>query len=122
MKRLRVLLVDDAPEFLRSARTLLSRDGRTHIVGCARNGSEAVEMATELKPDLVLMDLAMPVMNGLTAAGLIKKTHPHIRVVLTSLLDEPEYRLSAMVVGADEFVDKQSLADAVTAILDRAEG
>jgi DNA-binding NarL/FixJ family response regulator len=119
MKRLRVLIVDDAPDFLESATDFVSRDERATVVGCAVDGREAVRLARELSPDLVLMDVAMPFMTGFQAAALIKQEQPAIKVLLTSLYDEPAYHREAASVGADEFIGKQLLAEAIPELLKR---
>lgn len=119
MKRLRVLIVDDAPDFCESAADFLSRDARVMVVGCAADGREAVRLALELTPDVVLMDVAMPLMNGFQAAAAIKQAQPDVKVLLTSLYDEPEYRTETVRVGADDFFGKQALASALPAWLER---
>jgi two-component system, NarL family, nitrate/nitrite response regulator NarL len=68
---LRVLIADDHPTYADALRVLLSRDDRIEVVGAAGNGQQAVEMEAELEPDLVLMDLEMPVMNGLEATRIL---------------------------------------------------
>lgn len=121
MAHLRVLVVDDAPDFLASAVQLLARDSRLDVVGCAADGREAVRLAETLDPDLILMDVAMPNMNGFAAAAAIKQRHLRARVWLMSLHNGPEYHRNAAIAGADCFVDKQDLPDAVTALLDHWE-
>lgn len=121
MKYVRVLVVDDAPDFLASAVQLLARDSRLDVVGCAASGVEAVRLAEVLEPDLVLMDVMMPNMNGFSAATAIKQRQPGARVWLMSLHSGPEYHRNAAMAGADCFLDKQNLPDAVTALLDKWE-
>jgi DNA-binding NarL/FixJ family response regulator len=80
---LRVLIADDHPTYADALRVLLSRDDRIEVVGAAGNGLQAVEMAAELQPDLVLMDLEMPVMNGLEATRILtERGGPHV-ILLT---------------------------------------
>lgn len=118
MKRLRVLIVDDAPRFLESTADFLSRDPRATVVGCAADGAEGVALSRDLEPDLVIMDVAMPLMNGFAAATAIKAARPSTTIVLTSLHDEPAYRESAALAGADRFTPKRELAGALMDLLD----
>jgi DNA-binding NarL/FixJ family response regulator len=82
-------------------------DGRTiQVVGEARDGQEAVTLAEAMLPDAVLMDLAMPVMDGYAATMAIKAAHPNIRVIALSVHCDEESRLRAQRSGADGFVEK----------------
>jgi DNA-binding NarL/FixJ family response regulator len=92
---IRILLVDDHSVVRQGLRMFLSVGGEFEIVGEARDGEEAVRLSAELNPDVVLMDLLMPVMDGITAIGEIRKAQPDVEVVaLTSVLED------ASVVGA----------------------
>jgi NarL family two-component system response regulator LiaR len=104
--QLRVLLVDDSPEFVRSALRTLALDAEVVVVGCATSGRQALEMVPDLEPDVVLMDLAMPEMNGLEATKRIKTLADPPRVVILTLYDDPAYREAAQAAGADAFVAK----------------
>jgi len=95
----RILLVDDSEEFLDSATHFLTADPTIEIVGRASSGRGALEQVPVLKPDLVLMDLNMPEMNGLDGP----------RVIILTLHDNPEYRAAAEAVQADGFVAKTEL-------------
>ncbi len=110
MPPVRVLLVDDSSAFLDSASRFLSIDPQVGVVGCAMSGSEALERIDELHPDLVLMDLAMPGMNGLEATERIKAQPGGPLVVILTLHDSPEYRAAADTARADGFVTKSQLA------------
>ena len=103
---LRILLVDDSWAFLGSAEHFLSMEPGLQIIGCVSSGQEAIEQIALLKPDLVLMDVAMPDMNGLTAARKIKALPRGPRLVLMSVHDYPAYRTEAERVGADGFLGK----------------
>lgn len=107
MKKLRVLLVDDSREFINSAASLLSLRPELDVVGQARSGAEAIRLATELEPDLVLMDIAMPQMNGLEATRRIKAKPSPPRVVVLTLHNNAEYRSAARAVGSDGFLSKE---------------
>jgi DNA-binding NarL/FixJ family response regulator len=106
---MRVLLVDDSLEFLEVVSRFLATNPRIKIVGCALSGAEAVQQVKRLKPSLVLMDMAMPGMNGLEATRLIKAEPDPPRVVMVSLHDNDEYQAASRSFGADGFVSKSDL-------------
>ena len=81
---LRVLIVDDHPAFAESLRSLLSVDDRIEVVGWAENGEQAVELATSLEPDLIVMDLDMPIMNGAAMIRSLEHINPDVRVLSAS--------------------------------------
>lgn len=118
MKQVRVLLVDDSVEFVNSASDFLSRDARVLVVGHARDGRDGMRLAGELAPDLILMDLAMPVMNGLAATRNIKAWPTSPRIAIVTLYDHPEYRRAADDAHADEYVCKSHFTEAVSALID----
>jgi DNA-binding NarL/FixJ family response regulator len=103
---LRVLLVDDSPLFLEAAVQALAADPRIEVVGSALSGQEGVVLVAQRQPDLVLVDVAMPGMNGMETTRRIKAqpNAPHV-VVLTSY-DQQHYRAAAKAVGADNFICK----------------
>ena len=103
---LRILLVDDNAQFLDVAARTLAAVPSIEIVGRALSGRDALEQVTQLQPDLVLMDVPMPNMNGLEATRHIKAQPGAPRVVILTLHDAPEYRAAAEAVGADDFVSK----------------
>lgn len=119
MPRIRILLADDAVDFIASAADFLSRDPRIEVVGQAHDGAEALRMATALLPDIVLMDLVMPVMNGLEATQRIKLGDTPPRVLVVSMYDEPGIRRNAEQAGADGFIPKASFAELAIAEIDR---
>mgnify|MGYP003619273882 CR=1 FL=1 len=111
MMPIRVLLVDDHIVVLNGLRMFLGLDPELAIVGQALNGAEAVEMAHKLKPDVVLMDLLMPVMDGITATTVIRREMPEIEVVaLTSVLED-EKVIGAIRAGAIGYLLKDTEAD-----------
>jgi DNA-binding NarL/FixJ family response regulator len=104
----RILLVDDSPEFLESATRFLSVDPQLEIVGRVSSAAEALEQIRRVHPDLVLMDLAMPEVNGLQATRSIK-AHPDAPcVIILTLYDDPEYRAEAEAAKADGYVAKSA--------------
>ncbi len=118
MRQVKVLLVDDGAEFLASASDFLSRDPRVELVGQARDGLEGVRLAELLSPDIVLMDLIMPVMNGLDATRRIKSGLTPPRVITVTMHDDSGYRLSAEIAGADGFICKTNFAELALAMID----
>src|ERR671938_18216 len=91
----RLLIVDDHELVRASLRLLLSGEPALAIIGEATNGQEALEHCRNLQPDLVLMNLRMPIMDGLTATRLIRQAWPGTQVLLQSISESPEYRTAA---------------------------
>jgi DNA-binding NarL/FixJ family response regulator len=106
MTLVRTLLVDDSPEFLGAAARFLATDPQIEIVGHALSARKAIEEVTRLQPDLVLMDVAMPEMNGFVATRHIKERPNPPRIIVLTLYDNDEYRAQARAAGADGFVAK----------------
>ena len=104
--RPRVLLVDDSPQVLQDLRLLLELRGEMEIIAEAVNGQKAVRLAADLAPDVVVMDLEMPVMNGYEATRQIKSRLPAPRVVILSVHAGPVELDHARAAGADRFVIK----------------
>lgn len=118
-----VLLVDDNDDLRRLLRLQLERTGRYEIVGEAADGHEAVRLATELQPRIVLLDLSMPVMDGLQALPLILDAVPEVRVVVLSGFDQGTMSVRALAAGAARYVEKgmtMHLADVLDDVLDVA--
>lgn len=108
-----VLIVDDAPLVRRELRTLLSLTGELDIVGEATNGLEAIQQIEELQPDVVLMDLEMPVMDGYEATQQIKARHPACRVVALTVHSYDEAHKKALQAGVDAFIVKGTPVDKI---------
>ncbi len=102
----RVLIADDRPQVRRDLRQLLMLSEAVEVVGEAANGEEAVRLTVELRPDAVVMDLEMPVMDGYEAARRIKCETPSVRVIILSIHAGLEERSRARAAGADCFVIK----------------
>jgi len=105
-RRVRVMIVDDTPQVLRDLRQLLELSGDVEVVGEARNGLEAVHLAADISPDVVVMDLEMPGMDGYEAVRQIKACQLVQRVVILSVHASPEEMDRARAAGADRFVTK----------------
>jgi len=104
-----ILTVDDDQFFRRVLNGLLTQDTAFHLVGEADNGDEAVRVALELQPDVVLMDITMPDVNGLDATRRIKACRPGTKVVIVTVHTDVTYEHAAMENGADAFIAKKRL-------------
>ena len=102
---MRVLLVDDHPLFIDGLNNLLTSRG-IEVVGRARDGLEALQQARALSPDLIFMDIHLPDENGLELTKRIKSQYPHIKIVILTVYDFPEYREAAQRCGVEDFVIK----------------
>ena len=109
MKTIRTILVDDSPEFLALVSEHLAAAGGFEIAATATAGEQAVKLACELAPDLVLLDLMMPGMNGIEASRRITAGAKAPVVIMLTLHDNQEYRQAARGAGADGFVAKSLL-------------
>lgn len=106
MRAIRILVVDDFPQWQRFLRNVFEPESDLNIVDFASNGLEAVQKSTELQPDVVLMDLSMPVMNGLEATRRIRVASPNSRVLFLSEHCSHELVSAAFEAGASGYVLK----------------
>jgi YesN/AraC family two-component response regulator len=104
VKPIRVLIVDDQPRARQGMRALLGTCPGVEEIREAGNGEQALGLVEESQPDMVLMDVRMPEMNGLEAARIIKARWPHVKVILLSMYGD--YASDAPVAGADAFINK----------------
>ena len=117
MDKIKVLVVDDHAILRDGIRALLGLHDDIEIVGEASEGKEAIEKARELAPDVIVMDIAMPGMDGLEATRRIRKKSPEVKVLVLTQHDNREYILSAIKAGAAGYVPKRALgSDLVSAI------
>ena len=117
MKRLRILLADDHAVVRQGFKMILSAQPDMEIVGEAGNGREAVELAEELRPDVVVMDVAMPELNGIEATRRLVASTPHTRVVALSMHKDSVYVREILRAGARGYLLKDSVAaDLVAAV------
>ena len=105
--RPRVIIADDDPHFAEMVATLIEADGRFEVVGVAADGEEAVQLATWQDPDVLLLDIEMPRLDGLTACRLVREARPRICILMVSG-GSPERAEEARAAGAAGYVDKVS--------------
>jgi len=104
-----ILTADDDQRFLEIVKCHLEKDPDLSIVGQATDGEQAIRLARELQPDVVLMDISMPRLNGLEATRRIKAEQPNTKVVIVTIHDEEPYRKAAAESNADSFLCKKTL-------------
>jgi DNA-binding NarL/FixJ family response regulator len=122
-KHVTVLLAEDHAIVRQGLSALLNRDGHIKIVGEAKTGREAVELAKSLKPDVILMDIAMPVLNGLEATKQILAADPTAKIIILSAHSDDEYIERTTAAGVSGFLEKQSSSEILTkAISEVAKG
>lgn len=114
MKKIAVLLAEDHAIVRQGLCKLLETEGRFEVVGQAQTGREAVELAATLDPDVILMDIAMPVLNGLAATQHILAANPAARVMMLSAHSDDEYVERTIAAGAVGFLEKQTSAEILT--------
>lgn len=108
MSDIRVLIVDDHAVLRDGIRTLLERQPDIEVVGEASNGREAVSLVGKLLPDIVLMDIAMPEMNGMEATRIITSTYPQVRILILTQHDSHEFVSPTLQAGACGYILKKS--------------
>lgn len=118
--KFRVLIVDDVAETRENVRKLLQFESDVEVVGVARTGREAIDVAQELEPDVVLMDINMPDMDGITATEAIRQRKPFIQVVILSVQGDQNYMRRAMLAGARDFLTKPPMGDELISAIRRA--
>lgn len=117
--RIRTVVVDDSATFLQVACELLDLDPLIDLVARAGKGGEAIEIVLKLQPDLVLMDVHMPYLDGLTLSWFFKHRFPAARVVLMSTDESPELREACADAGAFDFVHKENFREEFGSVLQR---
>lgn len=119
-EKIRVLIVDDVAETRENVRKLLQFEGDVEVVGAARSGREGIQQSFELDPDVVLMDINMPDVDGITATETIRQKAPHIQVVILSVQGDQNYMRRAMLAGARDFLTKPPMGDELISAIRRA--
>jgi DNA-binding NarL/FixJ family response regulator len=105
----RVLLVDDSPQFVTLVTSFLTQFADLDVLGTATSAADAVEKAGQVNPDVIVVDLAMPGMNGLQLLGRLADLMPGVGRVVLTLYDTDGYRKAAYMAGADSFVAKSNI-------------
>ena len=115
---IRVLICDDQHVVCEGLRAILSTAPQIEVVGMARDGAQALEQVAATRPDVVLMDLKMPVMNGVQATREIRARHPDVRVLVLTTYDADQWVLDAIRAGASGYLLKDSPGDALIAAIE----
>lgn len=119
-RQVRILIADDRPTTRRGLRALLTLLPQVEIIAEAADGEQSIDFVAEYRPDVVLMDMQMPVMDGVEATRRIKEQWPTVRVIALTI--HPQYRAKALAAGADVFLLKDSNPEAlIGAILNKVD-
>ena len=118
MGELRVLLADDHAIVRQGLRALIESEGKARIIGEAADGREAVRLVEKLAPDLAIMDIGMPGLNGLEATRQLKERFPEVKVIILSMHSEDIYLYQALKIGADGYVLKSAAFEELKLALD----
>lgn len=105
-----LIIVDDNSTFIDVISRYVGNEAGLEIVGTASDGSGAVELARQVKPDLLLLDLGMPGLTGIEVLPLLRVASPKTRIIILTLLDTEAYRSAALKAGADAFISKAALS------------
>ena len=126
---MKLLIVDDDSLVCRSLQILLGKEADIEVIGIASSGREALELCKQELPDAVLMDIQMPVMNGIACTAELKKLYPGLRIMMLTTFNDEEYIRSALKAGADGYLLKSAAIETManqlralvsgTAVLDR---
>jgi pilus assembly protein CpaE len=119
-EKIRVLVVDDIAETRDIIRRQLQFDAMIEVVGLAGNGREAIELAQQTKPDVILMDINMPDMDGIVATETIRRKIPYVQIVILSVQNDSSYMRRAMLAGARDFLAKPPSTDELTKAIRQA--
>jgi pilus assembly protein CpaE len=119
-EKIRVVIVDDISETRENIRKLLQFEPDVEVVGVARTGHEAIDISKDVKPDVILMDINMPDMDGIAATEIIRKNVPFTQIVILSIQNDPNYMRRAMLAGARDFLTKPPTIDELNSAIRRA--
>ena len=117
--KIRILIVDDLPETRENVRKLLQFEPDVEVVGQAGNGQEAIESARQQQPDIILMDINMPIVDGISASQSITQSVPQCQIIIMSVQSEADYLRQAMLAGARDFLMKPFSGDELMAAIRR---
>ncbi len=119
-EKIRVMIVDDVSETRENVRKLLQFEADVDVVGVARTGKEAIQLSQDLNPDVILMDINMPDMDGISATEAIRAKQPAVQVVILSVQGDQNYMRRAMLAGARDFLTKPPMGDELISAIRRA--
>jgi len=119
-QKIRVLIVDDVADTRENVRKLLQFEPDVEVVGVAKSGKEGIQLSKEYDPDVVLMDINMPDIDGISATETIIRERSHVQVVILSVQGDPNYMRRAMLAGARDFLTKPPMADELISAIRRA--
>jgi DNA-binding NarL/FixJ family response regulator len=119
MDKIRILVVDDSIAFLNMVASILSDHENLIVVGAAQNGSEALYLAADLHPDIVLLDVNMPGLSGIETTPHLRQILPWAGIIILSFQNSDTYKELALVAGADYFIPKDTLAYALIPAIHR---
>ena len=114
----KILIVDDFPIFREGLRALLSNASHLEVIGEADNGQAAIQLTNQLRPDLILMDLKMPIMNGTEAIRIIKQRHPEIKTIALTAYKTRDFVQATFAAGANGYVLKGDSSDFLLAAIE----
>lgn len=117
---IRVLIVDDITDTRENIKRMLQFDSLIEVVGMARSGREAIDLSNQVKPDVIIMDINMPDMDGITATETIRRKLPYVQIVILSVQNDPNYMRRAMQAGVRDFLTKPPAIEDLTAAVRRA--
>ncbi|MBE9524687.1 MAG: response regulator [Chloroflexi bacterium] len=117
---IQVIIVDDVAETRENIRKLLQFDATIDVAGVADTGREGIELAKDVSPDVVLMDINMPDMDGIAATEIIREELPHVQIIILSVQGDPNYMRRAMLAGARDFLTKPPMVDELISAIQRA--
>ena len=118
--KLRVLIVDDVSETRENVKKLLQFESDVEVIGIARTGKEAIQSSQELNPDVILMDINMPDMDGIAATEAIRANQQSVQVIILSVQNDQNYMRRAMLAGARDFLTKPPMGDELISAIRRA--
>ncbi len=119
-EKIRVLIVDDIQETRENIRRMLQFESSVEVLGAAKSGQEAIEFAVQEKPDVIIMDINMPDMDGITATERIRKKVPFAQIIILSVQSDPNYMRRAMLAGARDYLSKPPMIDELISAVNRA--
>lgn len=119
MEPIKVLIVDDNPTFIGIMRRFLSRFADIEVVAEATSAASALDLARETSPQIALVDIAMPEINGLALTHMLREAHPDLAVILVTLLDTAQYRAASTEAGAAGFVAKPTISTDLVPLIRR---